>query len=77
MKNKNEAQIFMKNVKSLRRYYGLSKKEMAEIMNVSVYTINKIEKENLPPKLSVTAIFDLQEYFGIKAEDLVSFLFSD
>ena len=46
-------------------------------MNVSVYTINKTEKENLPPKLSVTAIFDLQEYFGIKAEDLVSFLFSD
>lgn len=77
MENRNELQIFMKNVKCLRRYYGLSKKEMADIMNVSVYTINKIEKEEFPPKLSVTAIFDLQNYFGIKAKDLVSVLFCD
>ena len=31
MKNKNEAQIFMKNVKSLRRYYGLSKKKWQKL----------------------------------------------
>ena len=39
-----DAEIFMFNVKWLREKHGLSKKEMAKILGISVGTLNKIEK---------------------------------
>ena len=66
--------IFLENVKRLRDQYALSKKKMAGIMDVSIYTINKIERGELPPKMSVTVVFNLEKYFGIAASELVSVL---
>lgn len=60
-----DAEIFMFNVKWLREKHGLSKKEMAKILGISVGTLNKIEKSELPPRLSVDIVFNIYQHFGI------------
>ncbi len=60
-----DAEIFMFNVVWLRKEYGLSKKKMAKILGISAGTLNKIEKGELPPRLSVEIVFNIYNYFGI------------
>ena len=60
-----EVQIFMQNVTWIRKKNGLSKKEMAEILGISVFSLNKIENGILPPKASVEIIFRIYDRFGV------------
>ena len=63
----NEKQIrnFTYNVAWLRKHHKLSKKKMAEILNISVNSLSKLEKDIIPPRLTIKIIFDIWDYFGI------------
>lgn len=68
--NQKECSCFLNNVLWLRKHNGLSKKEMAKKLNISIKTLNKIENGELPEKLSVEIVFDLYEHFGITPKTL-------
>ena len=65
---KDERNNFINNIAYLRKKNGLSKKEMANVLNISVYVLSKIEKGELPKKLSVEIVFNLQKHFKISPE---------
>lgn len=69
MKN-NGLECFTHNVMWLRKCNGLSKKEMAKIMGIGVESLNKIENGELPPKMSVEAVFNIQQHFRISPKSL-------
>ena len=62
---KDEINNFINNISYLRKKNGLSKKEMANVLNISVYALNEIEKGKFPKKLSIEIIFKLQKHFKI------------
>lgn len=57
--------IFTFNVAWIRKENNISKKRMAEILGISIYTLNKIENGILPPKLKVDVIFNIKNYFNV------------
>lgn len=64
-KARQERQILCRNILLLRQIYGLTKKRMSQILGISVYSLNKIEQGKLPPRLSVSVVFRIYEYFGV------------
>ena len=64
--------IFLYNIAWLRKHYGLSKKEMAKRLGIGLWSLNKIEKGELPPRLYYDIIFAVYKNFGIPCADLLS-----
>ena len=60
-----EVQILMQNITWLRKKYGYSKKMMAGILGIGLWSLNKIERGELPPKLSVELLITVWRRFGI------------
>ena len=60
---------FMQNITDLRKQNGLSKRQMAKLLGVSVRTITRLEKGELPPNLSIKTVFRIQTHFGVAAKD--------
>lgn len=56
---------FAKRLTLLRKQNGLSQKEMAKILEISVSTLSKIERGELSPCLSVEILFHIHDHFGI------------
>lgn len=69
-RNKKSLEFFVYNVSWLRNHYGIKKKTMAELLGIGVGSLNKIEKGELPPRLTVEIIFNIQNYFGIHPKEL-------
>ena len=63
-KLRQERQILCQNILLLRKIHGLTKKRMSHILGISVCSLNKIELGKLPPRLSVSVVFRIYEYFG-------------
>ena len=57
MNKKEQCVILCKNIKYLRRKYKLTQKEMAEICHISVSSLRKIERNELPPRLNTDIFF--------------------
>ena len=70
MNNKEEITAFMENVAFLRRQNKLTKKKMCEILGIGILSLNKIEKGQLPKRITVEVIFKIKKYFGINASEL-------
>lgn len=68
--NENQLQNFTYNVKFIRKSNNLSKKEMADILNVSIYSLNKLEKGNIPKNLPVDIIFAVMHHFKLSPAQL-------
>lgn len=66
-----ECKNLVNNIIFLRKKYGISKKVMAEILGVCVETLNKIERGELPPRLNLEIVFNIQKYFGICPKDIM------
>ena len=66
----NELDNLIRNISRLRLHNKLSKKEMADIMGVSLKTINKIEKGEFPQRLGANNIYNICMYFKIRASEL-------
>ena len=64
--------IFLHNITWLRKHYGLSKKEMAKKLKISVWMLNKIERGELPPNLKIDVLFDIYKEFGVFMSDVLS-----
>ena len=64
--------LFCQNVKYLRVKYKLTKKEMSNILGISVRSLNLIEQEIIPPRLRCDIIFNLYDKFGITPSILFS-----
>ena len=65
-------EIFLYNVIWLRKHYGLSKKEMAKKLGISVWMLNKIERGELPPNLKIDVLFCIRKEFGVFMLDVLS-----
>lgn len=63
---------FLNNISWLRKHCGLSKKEMAKRLQIGIWTLNKIERGELPPRLSCDIVFSVYKNFGIRFSDLLS-----
>ena len=70
MENSKDIVIFCQNVKILRERNGLSRKEMAEIMGIGLKSLDKLEQNILPSRITVSAIKRLSQYFKIKPHEL-------
>ncbi len=65
-----EVNNLLYNIKWLRLRHGLTEEQMAEILGIGVGSLRKIEKGELPPRLSVNIVFEVQNYFALKPKDL-------
>ena len=63
---------FLDNIARLRRHHKLTKKEMAAKLNISVWSLNKMEKGELPPRLTIDVLYRIYLVFGISMADFVS-----
>ena len=61
----NDIRIFCENIKKIRKNKRLNKKEMANLLGISVYSLNVIEGGKLPHRLSVEIIGSLS-IVGVK-----------
>ena len=62
----DEAKHFCENVKELRKANGLSQKEMAQKLDISVNSLSMLEKGTIPPRLSVAIVIKIHKIFGVK-----------
>ncbi|MBQ8684111.1 MAG: helix-turn-helix transcriptional regulator [Clostridia bacterium] len=67
---RQEEANFLHNLAVLRCRHGLSKKQMATILKISIKTLNKIEQGIQPPRLGVEVIFEAMMHFHIPAAAL-------
>lgn len=58
-------QNFCDNITWIRAKYGISKKKMAELLEIGIWTLNKIERGELPPRADVCIFWNVYEHFGI------------
>ncbi len=65
----DELKIFAENVAHLRRRHGLSKKDMAKLLGIGMCSLNKLEKGEFPPRLTVEVNMRIYLYFGIYPSD--------
>ena len=65
---KEEYGNFAYNVAWLRKHYGLSKKEMAEIMGIGIGSLNKVERGEMPPQMKVDVLIRIYKQFGVSPE---------
>ena len=63
--------VFCENVRLLRKREGLTQKEMAERLKVSVRSISMIENGIVPKRLSCDILFKIHFEFGIDPTDLL------
>ena len=60
-----EQNIFLSNVKWLRKHHNPSKKQMSALLGISVYSLRKIENGILPTNVDVSIFFKIHRQFGI------------
>ena len=61
----DEIVIFCYNVSLLRRYFHLTQKEMAKILEISVYSLRKIERGVITEKITLDVVYLLYKRFGL------------
>ena len=64
-------EILLHNIRWLRKHHGLSKREMAKRLGIGLWSLNKIEKGELPPRLHCDILFAVQRVFGVSCEELL------
>ena len=66
----DELEVFCKNVYFLRKKNGLTQREMAKLLNISVYSLGRIEKGIVPENLGCEMLFHLTVKFHVKMKEL-------
>ena len=61
-----ELRHFMRNVAFLRAEHGLSKREMAKRLGISVRTLNELEQGRFPARLGASVIYNIYREFGVR-----------
>lgn len=65
MQTNNEIQVLSENIKLLRSVLGLSKKEMAQKIRISVAGLYKLERGVIPPRLPCDFLIYIHWEFGV------------
>lgn len=65
-----EMTVFCGNVKRLREGKGLTRKEMAARLGIGVGTLTRLEKGEIPPRLSVSVVCRICREFDIYPKEL-------
>ena len=72
VKNPTKRQIFCNNIKRLRKMKRLSKREMAQKLEIGIASLTKIENGIIPPRLNVRIYFSLYYNLGITPNQVLS-----
>jgi len=72
IKNPTKRQIFCNNIKCLRKARGLSKREMAQKLEIGTASLTKIENDIIPPRLSVQIYYSLYYNLGVTPKQILS-----
>lgn len=75
--DKTELEVFAHNIVWLRKHFRLSKKRMAELLGIGLWSLNQIERGVVPPRLTVAVLFMVQRQFGISPNMLFNRLFEE
>ncbi len=67
-KNSKDFAAFCAMLRQLRRQHGLSQKKMAALLHISVASLRKLERGEMP-RISVVLFFHVQDVFGISPAD--------
>lgn len=72
LENEKELKNLTRNIAYLRKENRLSKKEMAALLKIGVQSLTQIENGELPPRLRVSIIFDIQNVFGVTPKTILT-----
>ena len=61
-----EWQIFGANLRCLRKEHALSQRQMADSLEISVYSLRKIDRGILPPRVKVSVVLLFCKQFHLK-----------
>jgi DNA-binding helix-turn-helix protein len=67
---RDELKVLCKNIYYLRKKNGLTQREMAERLNISLYSLRMIERGIIPKNLSCEILYYLQLHFFLDIADL-------
>lgn len=67
-----QLEIFSCNVAWLRKQHNLSKRKMAQILEIGVQGLSRIENGEIPPGLGIDIFFAIQDHFGIRPSQLLT-----
>ena len=70
MKQQNEIENLLHNILVLQKNFGYSRKEMAEILNIGIEGMKRLENGELPKRLGMVGLFNIQEKFKINVAEL-------
>lgn len=70
MTHQDEILMLCNNLRQLRKQHGISKKEMAALLHISVRSLNQLENDFIPPRLRCDFLFYASSHFRIKICDL-------
>lgn len=68
---KSPLSTLMYNLRWLRRKNQLSQKAMAQLLGISVSSLRKLETGSLPPRLTISFLFQIQRHFHISPGDML------
>lgn len=63
--------IFCANVRKLREKHNLTKKEMANKLNISTYMLEQIEKGIVSRRVSPLLLVSIYQSFGVSCQDII------
>ncbi len=66
----NELKIFLENVVCIRKYYGIPKKRMAQLLGIGIKSLNKIEAGECPLKMGADIVFNIYKNFRITPREM-------
>ena len=58
-------EVFTHNIRWLRKKHGLSKRKMAELLGIGLWSLNRLERGQIPPRMTIEILFAVQKHFGI------------
>ncbi len=67
---RDELKVLCKNIYYLRKKNGLTQREMAGRLNISLYSLRMIERGIIPKNLSCEILYYLQLHFFLDIADL-------
>ncbi len=67
---RDELKVLCTNICYLRKKNGLTQREMAERLNISLYSLRMIERGIIPKNLSCEILYYLQLHFFLDIADL-------
>lgn len=68
--NQDEVKVFCDNIRLLRKNQKLSQKEMAKKLRIGVYSLRKIERGELPPRLDSKVVWYIYKEFSLKPHQM-------